>query len=199
MRRSSTLLVVVASALLASAIGANARDLRFTSQSFRVTWSSITFRGPVGSITCPMTLEGTLHERTMAKTANNLLGYITRATLPSANCTRGSATLLPATLPWHVRYSRFTGTLPDLESLNVKVVGMGIQVPGPFSPCLFRSEATNPVILEMSRERSGILAGVRISGVSVILAECGQLTVESFPVGFLTVLNSAAQVTLTLI
>lgn len=200
MRRfSKLLLAAVTMVVLASAIDANAGRLSVTSQSFRITWLSISFRSAFGTETCPLTLEGSFHARTLPKTTNALLGYITRAALPSGQCSVGAATLLQETLPWHMRYSTFTGTLPDIESISVKLVGMGIRVSEIFFSCLTTTEGTNPLILQMTREAGGTMTGVRVSAVSSIPGCSGGLAAESPASGFLTVLGATTRVTLTLI
>ena len=50
-----------------------------------------------------------------------LIGYITAAQV--ANCIRGSATVLTASLPWHVRYVGFIGRLPSFEALITNFSG----------------------------------------------------------------------------
>lgn len=117
MRTCSKLLVaaLVATASLASAIAdASASRLSVTSELFRVTYSEMSFTTEEGSSStrCPVTLEGSFHSKTMTKTSALLVGYITRAS--AGTCTSGSITWLGETLPWHVRYESFRGTLPAI-------------------------------------------------------------------------------------
>lgn len=71
-----------------------------------------------------MTLEGSLHSATIAKVAGALVGFVTRASLAEASCTGGlaeSAGLVTASLPWHVEYEGFSGTLPNLTAVKLRV------------------------------------------------------------------------------
>jgi hypothetical protein len=82
---------------------ATARTLSIgPSQQFRETFNDI--ESSFGEIRndCRLTLEGSLHARTIAKVAGALLGYITR--FATGQCTQGT-TILTETLPWHVRYA----------------------------------------------------------------------------------------------
>jgi hypothetical protein len=70
-------------------------------------------------------MEGSLHERTLVKAARaraeGWLGYITRAIL--GRCIRGRSTVRNASLPWHVRYSSFNGTLLKISRIDLTVLG----------------------------------------------------------------------------
>jgi hypothetical protein len=103
---------------------ASANKLSVSSRNFRMTWSSMEFRGSEGTtlIRCPVTFEGSFHSSTIAKVASSLVGHISRAPLASAACTTGAAegvTLDAETLPWHVTYESFAGTLPNITRANL--------------------------------------------------------------------------------
>jgi len=136
---------VVLFALVGSAA---ARNLSTTSQRQRITWVRLTFENTSGSrTTCPVTLEGSFHTRTTPKSVGSLLGYITRADVGTpAQCEGGEATILTATLPWHIQYEGFTGTLPNIATIRLQLIGAAFQVhaAGSFT-CLARSEARNPI------------------------------------------------------
>lgn len=113
--------------LFALASAASARSYSSSSQTFRQTWSAVTFRsGEMEMGRCALTLEGSFHSRTIAKVANSLIGYLNRQT---STCTR--ATIMGETLPWHARYESFTGTLPNITLIKWFHV-FGVWVTEPF-------------------------------------------------------------------
>lgn len=133
---ASTLTGITMMALAISS--ASARSLSISNQTFRAVWNPVTLAEPLGgTVSCPMTLEGSLHSRTIAKVSYALIGYITRALsgVP-ASCTGGEMTILQETLPWHVRYFGFSGTLPNIAAVMTLVSGGGIRIRGPNGSCL---------------------------------------------------------------
>jgi len=88
-----------------------------------------------------MTLAGTFHSNTISKTMNSLIGYITSASL--GTCSGGRATILRETLPWHIVYSGFTGTLPNIRSVNMDIIGLSMAVETEGVACLLRTTTTN--------------------------------------------------------
>ncbi|HEX4806911.1 MAG TPA: hypothetical protein VFU94_13515 [Conexibacter sp.] len=161
-RRVRTPLLAVTSALLlAFAVGtASANNLSFSNRNQRIVWSALNFIAGSSTITCAMTLEGSFHESTTAKVIGRLLGYITRATV--GTCTRGSATVLNETLPWHIQYAGFTGRLPTITSVLLNIVGLswGLQPEGSLK-CLLRTEANHPFRSEAIVE-GGVIVGLRV-------------------------------------
>ena len=132
-------------ALALAAQIASAGRFEVSAQSFRVVWPHVTFLEPGGVFTeCPMTLEGTLHRSTFTKVSGSLLGYVTRGIVTEGTCT-GAAQIrtLQETLPWHVRYDGFEGTLPNITGLRYQFIGMTISAVGGL--CVYRSETARPV------------------------------------------------------
>jgi hypothetical protein len=132
-------LVALAAAMLFTS-AASARSFSITNQNIRATWRELIFEGKPerpnnpGPIRCAVTMEGSFHTRTIIKEAGALIGYITRAQVQHP-CVggeyifhNGTETILrgrpETTLPWHLRYSSFTGRLPDITALNVVMRGM---------------------------------------------------------------------------
>jgi hypothetical protein len=125
-----TMAALAASLLLSVAIStALARNISISSQTFRITWASLEFVSTL-TVRCPVTLEGSFHYRTIIKRERALIGLITRAIVNQPECAEGRAAafngvefyagIVPAnTLPWHVTYENFTGTLPDITSLRL--------------------------------------------------------------------------------
>jgi hypothetical protein len=117
------LTAVMATALFATAVGnASARNLSLSNQNIRAVFNPLVFAPAEGGgrLSCAVTLEGSFHTRTFTKTVNSLVGYITRVNVQETLCA-GEGSLAGAsaradseTLPWHVRYAGFTGTLPNI-------------------------------------------------------------------------------------
>ena len=146
---------------------ASANTLSASSQSLTATWSGMVFEAPsVGvRVTCPVTLEGSLHSRTIAKVSGSLIGYINRATVGEASCSGGSASA--SGTPWHVQYSSFSGTLPNITSVNTNVVNaeftiiatvLGFRV-----TCRYRTSTTTPATGRFNLS-SGRLTNVAVGG-----------------------------------
>jgi len=105
---------------MAFAVGpASARNFSVSFQSWRATFSNLEFIAEgFNTTTCRVTLEGSLHARTIAKTAGTLLGYMNRIT--TGQCS-GEVTILAETLPWHTRYVGFSGRLPDITLILIRL------------------------------------------------------------------------------
>lgn len=123
MRSRSKLLLtgLTAALVLAAAVGtSSANNLSISSGSFRIIWARLSLNnnsGLIPPVICPVTLEGSFHRATTTKTRGSLIGYVTRASVgtsgsSTATCEGGTATILTASLPWHVTYEGFTGSLP---------------------------------------------------------------------------------------
>jgi hypothetical protein len=144
MRNSSRLLLscaLVTIALAAMVHGASARELTFSSQSIRAVWAPVFVivpMSPIAEFRCLLTLEGSFHGRTIGKAPGNLIGYITRAIVghPCGGegemwVHNGTERVLggeaPATsLPWHMRYLGFTGTLPAISEVRILLRGIRV-------------------------------------------------------------------------
>jgi len=143
--------------LLGAAISsAPATRLSLSGNSFRIAWdrnlpnaTDLTFLSTIGPpVTCPVTLEGTFHSQTITKTANLLIGSVTRASVgtstgSTAACVSGSATILTASLPWHVQYSSFGGILPNITEITLRLINASFQINNG-NVCLFRTTSTEP-------------------------------------------------------
>jgi hypothetical protein len=207
-----TVALAAATALMAALAGsASARSLSTSSQTLRSTWARVSFREPIFGFTvvCPVTLEGSLHSRTIAKGVYNLIGYITRAAVgPSASCAGGEATILTTSLPWHVRYQGFTGTLPEIRTVRALVSGASFNVHSTSvgATCLFTTRETvaEHGLGTFNREAGGALTSAEINGEITSNEGCvfGSRVrgiLSSGPSTSLTVLNSASRITVTLI
>jgi hypothetical protein len=142
MRTRSKLILaaLTASLLMGLAVSsASAGRLSTTNTRFRVTWENLIFKDiNAGGLqqTCRVTLEGSFHSATIRKLPGTLIGAITRGIVDSNNC-RGSlephrATILQETLPWHLTYESFRGTLPNIESVTVLLRRYEFQISATF-------------------------------------------------------------------
>jgi len=159
MRHRSAAATAALTATLALALAvaaASANRLSYSTQGFRITWSQLTFSESGGGlpIRCPVTLEGSFHSRTIAKLRGALVAHISRAAI--GVCQEGNATILSATLPWHVTYQSFTGTLPSLTGVRHLLIGAAFQIePGLGIVCLARTMAESPAAGDANREAGG--------------------------------------------
>jgi hypothetical protein len=201
MKARKLLLAAVAAAMLVLALvsSASAGRLSSSSTSIRVSFREITFNLPFGNTTCAVTLEGSFHGRTIAKTAGLLVGYITRATMGA--CAAGSVTILAETLPWHIRYASFAGTLPNITSFRVNAVNASFRVREPFGvTCLVRSTEGEPIVLTANREAGGAVAGAEVGGTVRVGSECLSASgTFGSDRGTATVAGAATRITITLI
>jgi hypothetical protein len=122
--------------------------------SFRFSWMQLTFTVAGRVVNCEVRLSGSFHERTIAKTMGALHGAVTEATTINL-CSGGEARALRETLPWHLRYASYVGTLPRISRLIVQIIGMSFRIqPREMIACLFRSTTIEPAnfFIEISEE-----------------------------------------------
>jgi hypothetical protein len=177
-------MLVLAGFAVALAFGAfvsasSANRLAVSGRQWRATWNALKYIG-FTTFECHVTLEGSFHSRTMSKALEALVGYVTRVTVDSTNCTNGSARALTETLPWHVRYGGFEGTLPIITGISMRIVGFAylFQVAG-IAPakCLFRSSVTSPMKGIVNRNTAtGVASSLRVEEPSGIPFTSGTST-----------------------
>ena len=110
---------------------ASANRLRLSSKNIRIVWTEMILTngaGGEGLITCPVTLEGSIHSATVSKVIGSLVGHINRATIAEASCRGGRATISQASLPWHTTFEGFTGTLPRIASMILSLQGVNFVI-----------------------------------------------------------------------
>jgi len=136
---------------------ATARRFSLNNPHFRISWPEL--RITIGGVTvrCPVRFEGAFHSRTISKVCGQLIGYIETAGVTEASCTNGGARVLSESLPWHVRYHSFTGTLPTITEIRVMVVGLRMSFNILGVTCLVATTATEPLYLEGDVEPNGEL------------------------------------------
>jgi len=166
MKLSKLLLAVVGATVLLGALvaSASAGRLENSSQTNKATWTRMNFRGGFGTVECEVVLGGSFHSRTITKTAGALIGYINEANV--TRCARGGATVNRGSLPWHRRYTSFTGTLPNIATLTETVTGAEWTVREPTFgvTCTVRRESSSTAgTYALS---SGVVTSASVSGVS---------------------------------
>src|SRR5215213_5066666 len=165
-RIGATLAATLATLMLAALISsASARNLSISNQQIRSAFRSIEIGAEgLGTQMCDLTLEGSLHSRTMLKVVNSLMGYITRVN--TANC---SLTMAILSLPWHVRYVGFSGTLPNITLLMVKISRFSFSFGSFGFVCLGEPE----VETNFNREAGGRLTELRITAIPTLPLRSG--------------------------
>jgi hypothetical protein len=208
MRRTSRLLLaaLTATVVMGTLVGTSqARTLRSSSNLFRVTWTSLEFAEAFFgiSVRCPVTLEGTFHSTTIAKVVGSLIGYVTRAAVANTACTGGHATVLTATLPWHVTYEGFTGTLPNITRIRLLMRRPSFQIENSIiGTCLSSPENLNG---ELSGTTAGGVFTVTTLNPGTETIPCRNTRGETVIIGVfrgsgnVTVLGAATRVSVTLI
>lgn len=185
--RSRLALAALAAVLvLGAAAGvASANRLSTSATSFTLTWRELyvpnTLEEPAR---CPLTLSGSFHARTFTKVRELLVGYVNAA--QTSICTGGEATVLTATLPWHLTYQSFAGTLPAITSVRYSLIGfsMNIHVILLGERCLIRTTAVEPLPLDFERETTtGRITSVRIATPNNIRASGEVLCPTSWTIG----------------
>jgi len=163
-KSTSVLATLAAAIVLAAAAGlASANKLSYSEQAFRIVWSRLTFSESGGGlpISCPVTLEGSFHARTMTKTLNASVADIASAAVDNSRCQEGHATILRGSLPWDVRYASFSGTLPSITSVRHFLIGAAFEVePGLEVRCLAETSESFPAAGEATREAGGAITSL---------------------------------------
>lgn len=146
MNLKTALTALTAAIVLSLAVGAaSVNRIAQSEQNFKQTFAELTFSESGGgfAVICPVTMEGSFHSKTISKVAEALVGYVKTATV--GTCREGRARVLTETLPWHIRYESFSGTLPNITGINLRLVGAAFAIEKGLSVvCLAKTSATNP-------------------------------------------------------
>jgi hypothetical protein len=113
---------------------ATARNFSASEARIRTVFRPLILADSSGNrISCTLTLEGTFHNRTLAKVERGLIGYIANAAFDELHCTSTGTSanvrlrVLTETLPWHVRYISFSGRLPAI-TIRIRILRLGFDV-----------------------------------------------------------------------
>ena len=205
-------------ALLATA--APARNFSTSNQQFRVAWQEVVFISPgLLTVECHVTLEGSFHSRTILKRERALIGYVTAATArrPCRNGEAWSANgreahprlgTLANTLPWHITYENFEGTLPCITALLFLLRGLRIKIHGPFNTLGLYGDANDNITARATRApATGVITELGfVAGRSTVrLVNClggicpGSGNFENGRPGQVFLLSTTTRITITLI
>jgi hypothetical protein len=196
--------LVATLAIVALGSSASARRLEFSSQSFRVAFPIAGEPPRPELISCPFTLEGSFHSRTISKTSA-LIGYVTRAIVAEASCRNGKGRFLTETLPWHVRYEAFSGALPNITAIRGQVIGLSVRYE--FERlfgllCLYVTEVGHPAKFILNRTvETGVISSFRLDESAMIPSRTEGFCFETFLSGTeqFTVQNSSTRITVRLV
>lgn len=129
--------------------------------------------GPAESpIVCEVVRRISLH-RSVTKTAGNLLGFVTEAT--ARNCRGGLVRMLSETLPWHIVYLSFSGTLPNATRAQVMIreIAWLEEYNSGLSRCLWVGEVPGEANITTRRIRTFSYGGVaRLRGTTLSVLPC---------------------------
>ncbi|MGN6189503.1 MAG: hypothetical protein ACTHOE_11425 [Conexibacter sp.] len=198
-------------ALLAATVGAaSARNFSFSSQTERIAFAELKFTGGEITVSCRLTLEGSFHSRTTAKIREALVGAVTAVT-GGHPCNGGEAFAFngvertPNTLPWHIQYDSFEGTLPSsISGITLILSRFRFLIQQPLICSASYGNETDKVFIRVNLASGVIQEGAPIAGrntvtrvttLSGICPATGTMTGG----GAFTVLNSTNRVTVTLI
>jgi hypothetical protein len=159
------LTTLAAATLLASAVSsASAGWLSISERAFDIKWRELNLFNEAGGgiIDCQMTLLGTFHSRTIRKTRSFLIGVVDHAVVgepprTQSECSGAAMTILTATLPWHLRYDSFSGTLPRITLVKAQLVGVAFRlllIPDGVT-CLIQTDTTTPMRVNAEIIESG--------------------------------------------
>jgi hypothetical protein len=168
MKLGKLLLAVVGVTVLLGALVSSASASRLSASEgrLRAIWTRMGITGGFGTINCELTLEGSLHSRSIAKTSGTLIGYITGAAIRNT-CGNFQLTVLRETLPWHVTYRSFAGTLPNISGFSTSISGFAMRLRETAfgASCLLLSSAERPVLMTYSRQTAtGVLSSATLGG-----------------------------------
>jgi hypothetical protein len=178
-RTRFSITALAAASVLAVCVGAvSANRIAQSNQTYRATWSSLEFVSAFATVRCPVTIEGSFHSRTFSKVAELLVGYTYRAA--AGTCTGGTVTIRTETLPWHVRYNNFTGTLPNIVSAGHRIVGVGFVIEALGTRCSYSSTAASPMKSISNRNTAThAVESIRIDETAVVPLGSGSFTCSS--------------------
>jgi hypothetical protein len=156
----AVLAVVLSTAI--TPVSANRLSLRtdWTTRGWRATWSAsnLRIRALEATSSCSLTLEGSFHSGSFTKTISSLLGFVTDGR------TEIGCTVLRETLPWHIQYQAFSGTLPNITRVTLRIIGAGLRVNMAGTLCLMRSTEAEPLTETLTRDAGGVITSAELTG-----------------------------------
>jgi hypothetical protein len=206
--------LIAAAAMAVMVAGASANRLAMNNQFFRAVWTPLTFTENAfgGTIRCNVTLEGSFHSQTISKVVRSLIGYVTRA-MVTRPCVGGEAwvyngtevlntTTLANSLPWHVQYASFTGTLPNITRIRVRLIGARFLLRAfGFVSCVYTSKEAEPAIgnAERNTATGEITSLTAEEGVSIASETGGCPSGRFSGPSVVTLLGATTKIVVTLV
>lgn len=183
-RRSKLILASLLTTLCLAVVVSDASAHRFEihEQNFFMTWPAAEqlrfINNEYIAIECEVLLGGIFHSRIFSKVSGSLIGeiHVTQkepcTTRPGERfglmwildqVERQEGVELPESLPWHIRYDSFTGTLPAIVTMKWQLIGASFLLQGVFGiRCLFKSTAERPLFLIAELKANGEIERVRV-------------------------------------
>src|SRR5262249_13708185 len=107
---------------------AAARRLQIEEFPILFIWAEMAFNAGGGvSVRCPVSLEGSFASKTISKVSGALIARIGLVQVNTAACLGGTMRARSETLPWHIQYNSFSGTLPRLTSVTQTLLGANFE------------------------------------------------------------------------
>lgn len=173
MRLIRLLLATLGACALLGALTSSASAGRFSvsTSTWRATFTRINFSGGLGTVECELTVEASLHSRTIPKVFGTLIGNFTGGLF--SRCSRGGATVLAESIPWNYRYGGFFGRLPNVTVWGWRWINFSARIREPVFgiTCLFTTEEEEPATVNVNREAGGRVTSLTIGGE--IETSCG--------------------------
>jgi hypothetical protein len=171
---------LAAAMLLLAAVGSSsANRLSVNEEAFKIVWALPLSGGEIENgelggrreeptVECAVVVHGSFHSTTFAKVEGALVGSVTEATV--GECEGGGGmTVLRETLPWHLRYDSFSGTLPLIGGIMFDDIGVSFEIAESFGqPCLFSTSAEYPSRLIAELEEGGAVTVLRADESALI-------------------------------
>ena len=191
MLRSKLILAALSATMLLAVVvsGAAARNLRLSEGNFELIWDNA-LGGPktklkfissrFATIQCKATLLGSLPS-TISKNTGTNQGTINHAEL--SECEGGAVTIRTETLPWHLRYRSFEGSLPRIRSVNIGLLRAGFRIREPGGlECEFQTEVNHPGVFIVGNSAEAPEIGLERSGEpeSITLEKRNTIPFNSF-------------------
>jgi hypothetical protein len=159
----TTLTIIIIAATTITA--AHANRLAHSDNAMRVAWDGLQLGNSFTETfnRCAVTLEGSFHSRTIVKVREKLIGYITRGGFQNNQCTGGRTSVLSETLPWHITYQSFGGTLPRIESVLLNLIRSGFGAEFITNSCKVITTITSPLrVITNVNTVTGTVEGMRV-------------------------------------
>ncbi len=166
--RAALAALAAAASLAAFASTASANDLLGNEVEMYFDWEELTFEAGGFEVTCPVTFLNDLHSLFIEKTYGLLVGFVDHAQVAAAECAGGGLTFQAGTLPWHLTYKSFTGTLPTPTQVTFLLRRMGFTVSSGGITCLGVTDAADSMDLILDLNPEGRVLSVTVDPDFVI-------------------------------